>query len=128
MQGRAKEHEGGRDTVREWICAEATDVGVDWLLGMREMERSREVEDSSLSCWGSTRVARSLRGNRLDKKTNTWNLGFLRRALDQMLLKVSFWLIVINVLVAGCLKHCGIHLYKKQMACMEQALIYLLVD
>lgn len=35
--------------------AEATGLVVDWLLGMREMERSRETENSSLSCWGRMR-------------------------------------------------------------------------
>ena len=32
------------------------------------MERSKEIEDSSLSCWGGTRVAGSLRGSSLIKK------------------------------------------------------------
>lgn len=35
-----------------WICAEATDLVVDRFLGRRETEKSREVEESSLSCWG----------------------------------------------------------------------------
>lgn len=82
------------------------------------MKRSREIEDSSWSYWGRMGVAGSLGGNKLEKKMNPWNLGFFRRALDQMLFKVSFCLIVTSVLVAGCLKHCSICLYKKQMACM----------
>lgn len=60
-----------------WICAEATDLVVDWFLGMKEMERSREIEDSSLSCWGGRRVAGSLGGGRLDKKMNLVGPWFL---------------------------------------------------
>lgn len=50
------------------ICAETTDLVIDWFLRIKEMDRSREIEDSSLSCWGGTRVAGSLRGSSLDKK------------------------------------------------------------
>lgn len=54
----AEEREGGKDTVVGWMYAQVIDVGVDWLLGMREAERSRETEDSSLSCCGRRSVDR----------------------------------------------------------------------
>lgn len=47
-----KEPEGGKDAVGGWICAKARDVVVDWFLSMREREKSRGAEGSSLSCWG----------------------------------------------------------------------------
>lgn len=56
--GAEEEREGGKDTVVAWIYAQVIDVGVDWLLGMREVERSRETEDSSLSCCGRRSVDR----------------------------------------------------------------------
>lgn len=45
-----------------WICAEATNLVVDRLLGRREMEKSREFEELERN--GGSRE------NRLVKKTN----------------------------------------------------------
>lgn len=56
-----EDHKGGKDVVVGLICAEATDLVVDWFLGVREMKRSREMKDSSLSHWERMRVAGSLR-------------------------------------------------------------------
>lgn len=81
--GGAEEERGrGRDAV---MGASAQKPQVWELIGDREMERSRGVEDSSLSHWERMRVAGSRRRNRFAKKTNTWNLGFCSRAPDQEL-------------------------------------------
>lgn len=50
---------------------------VDWLLGIRERERSRETEGSGLSYWGRMVVAGSLKGNGWDTKTNLLGPSFL---------------------------------------------------
>lgn len=50
---------------------------VDWLLGIREREKSRETEGPGLSYWGRMVVAGSLKGNGWDKKMNLLGPPFL---------------------------------------------------
>ena len=48
------------------------------------------------------------------RKQPSWALGFFRTGLDQMFLKVSFCVIVINVLRdVGCVRYYRIYLHKK---------------
>lgn len=50
---------------------------VDWLLGIREREKSRETEGSGLSYWGRMVVAGSFKGSGWDKKMNLLGPSFL---------------------------------------------------
>ena len=54
-----EELKGGRNGAVGWICTEATDLVVDWFLGMKEREKSRESKEASPSCRGRTVVAGS---------------------------------------------------------------------
>lgn len=87
---------------------------VDWFRKMRDREKARETEDSSLSGW--ERIMWLAPSGEIDwvRRQTSWGFDFFRRGLDQIFLKVSFCMIAINVLRAvACLKYYRIYLYKK---------------
>lgn len=77
------------DRVVGWICTEATDLVVDWLLGMREMGKLRKTKSLVWVVreeWWWQDSQRVGVGNRSEKKMNLWgfvSLGLFLYACSQ---------------------------------------------
>lgn len=118
--GAEEEREGGKDTVVGWIYAQVIDVGVDWLLGMREVERSRETEDSSLELLRKKECGQIDPSEKIDwiRKQTGGTLVSLGGHWTRCLFKGLFLFDCNHCF--GCLlsEHHRMYLCEKQMACM----------